>query len=181
MSLSFYQSWQNKFSTHSVLKYFWQFWGADSVVLFVPVFLYVITLPTAKQIIILSFLALAFSRGLVKEAIYFFYKKQRPYQKYNLRPPEFSFFSFTTDRADSFPSGHPMALASIATVVLYFSFWLGIVIYIVTILTAWGRVLIAYHYPEDIVGGFILGCICGGFVLFLYTGGYLPNMLNLVK
>jgi membrane-associated phospholipid phosphatase len=180
MSLSFFQAWQNEFSTHPKLKLFWEAWSASSILLFLPMVIYLFTRPNGKVAILMLVVSVLLARGVVAEIIYFFYKKQRPYQKYALKPPEFFLFSFTTHREDSFPSGHIIAMSAMACVFSVFSFWLGIIAYSICVMTALARVLTAYHYPKDVVVGFILGSLCGFLTIYLYILGYLPNILKLV-
>lgn len=57
----------------------------------------------------------------------------------------------------SFPSSHSTLAFALAFSVLMFNRPLGILMLILAILVAWGRVFVGVHYPLDILGGAILG------------------------
>jgi len=57
----------------------------------------------------------------------------------------------------SFPSSHSMVAFALAFTVLWFNRPLGIVMLILAVLVAWGRVFVGVHYPLDVAAGAILG------------------------
>lgn len=89
-------------------------------------------------------------------------------------------------RGASFPSGHTATAFSIAAV---FAWWAGsipdrwrrvtvrIALYVVAILTGVARIYGGAHYPLDVVGGALLGLLCGWLVTRLskrLLGPYSP-------
>lgn len=61
----------------------------------------------------------------------------------------------------SFPSRHLACAAVIATVALYFSSLLGIVLYAVALGLAYIRFALGLHYPSDLLAGLSLGVFIG--------------------
>jgi undecaprenyl-diphosphatase len=109
-------------------------------------------------LIVQSLAALFLSRVLITNAISYFYKKQRPYQKYKFTPVYFSkLFSFKTDMQASFPSGHMAGLAAMSAVLWFYYPCLGLMAAILTILAGIFRTLMGYHYVVDVVAGILIG------------------------
>jgi len=61
----------------------------------------------------------------------------------------------------------------LATLVFLYNKKLGIIFYILAVLVGVGRVLALVHYPVDILGGAILGIICG-FIVFKLANRIIP-------
>ncbi len=62
---------------------------------------------------------------------------------------------------NSFPSRHVGCAFVIATVSLPFVPWLAILSFIGGVLLAYVRFALGLHYPSDLVGGAVLGIVCG--------------------
>ena len=100
------------------------------------------------------------SRGVFVEIIRHFYHRQRPYLVQNIQP-------LLNETSWSFPSGHASFMFAIATVVFIKNRRLGVVMFILSILTGWGRVMAHVHWTSDIIGGAVLGILVGLGVYYL--------------
>ncbi len=65
------------------------------------------------------------------------------------------------DVNNSFPSRHVACAFVIATVLLPFTTWLGIIGLVCACLLAYIRFSLGLHYPSDLFGGAIIGVVCG--------------------
>lgn len=61
---------------------------------------------------------------------------------------------------NSFPSDHSAAAGAIAGIASLYSRPLGILLWILAVATAAGRVLAGLHYPVDAIVGLVLGGLC---------------------
>lgn len=61
----------------------------------------------------------------------------------------------------SFPSGHTASSFAAAVVLGYYINGWRYVFYIFATLIAFSRIYLCVHYPSDIIGGIVLGVICG--------------------
>lgn len=62
----------------------------------------------------------------------------------------------------SFPSDHLAALGAVTICAWLTSRRLGIVTAIIAAVVAFARVFVGVHYVSDVIGGFVLGMLCGG-------------------
>ena len=67
----------------------------------------------------------------------------------------------------SFPSGHTSSSFAVAVVFLRSNSNISTIIVLIALAIAFSRMYLKVHYPSDIVGGMILGTICGG-IIFNY-------------
>ncbi len=67
----------------------------------------------------------------------------------------------------SFPSGHAASIAGLAVAVYSLNPKLGVVLFIMAILTGLSRIVLGVHYPTDVLAGWILGAVIGWLVVFL--------------
>lgn len=65
----------------------------------------------------------------------------------------------------SFPSGHTAACFAVAVVLLIKYKWKAIPALIIALLVALSRIYLCVHYPSDVLGGILIGSLCG-------VGGY---------
>ncbi len=65
----------------------------------------------------------------------------------------------------SFPSGHTAACFAVTVVLLIKYKWKAIPALIVALLVALSRIYLCVHYPSDVLGGMLIGSLCG-------VGGY---------
>ena len=165
-----YLQFQKLLTTHKLFRYFWQFWSNYAFIFFAIAGLIVITttdLTTVqKPLLVLSIVSFIVARVLIVTAINIFYKRRRPYQRFNFVPIVSKFFSLATDRPNSFPSRHTTAYFSVAVIVLLFIPALGSALIIVSLLAGSARVILGYHWPSDILGGAIVGTVVAVLTVF---------------
>lgn len=61
----------------------------------------------------------------------------------------------------SFPSRHLSCACCIATLFLPFAIWAAIPLYLCACALAYARFALGWHYPSDLLGGGVLGVLCG--------------------
>ncbi len=77
----------------------------------------------------------------------------------------------------SFPSGHSVAVFEMALVVSWYckrmhrGVW-GFVAYAAAILIAFSRIYVGVHYPSDVLGGFVIGTVCGILAILIVNAIY---------
>ena len=67
----------------------------------------------------------------------------------------------------SFPSGHTMASFAVAPIIYRANKKWGIAAYILAGLIGFSRMYLYVHYPSDVLGGMLIGCLCGVVSVFL--------------
>ena len=88
--------------------------------------------------------------------------RPRPFERYSLPLP-----LGHVPHDPSFPSGHAaMAFAS-ATVLSYFRPRLAAAFFLLAVAIGFARVYVGVHYPLDVLGGAVLGCVVGALVIAL--------------
>jgi undecaprenyl-diphosphatase len=101
------------------------------------------------------------SRGIITEAIRFFWQRSRPFVEQDLTP------LIEHVASPSFPSGHAALYFAIATIVYAHNKKAGIFFFAGAVLIGMGRVLADIHWPSDIVAGAIVWIISGLLVVQL--------------
>ena len=61
----------------------------------------------------------------------------------------------------SFPSGHTLSSFAAATALCYYNRLSGAMAYIPAALIAFSRLYACVHYPTDVLGGLLIGILCG--------------------
>lgn len=61
----------------------------------------------------------------------------------------------------SFPSGHALSSFAAATALCYHWRWAGIAAYVPAAMIAFSRLYACVHYPTDVLGGAVIGALCG--------------------
>ena len=103
---------------------------------------------------VVSFLPLAHTYGCAFEFLFPF---KRPYQAYGLKTEFSKLLSWQTSRFNSFPSSHTASLTALSFGLYLYNPLLGLAGLVLTLLVGIGRVILGYHYPADIIGGFLVG------------------------
>ena len=149
------------------MKKLWILLANYSIFVFLAIGIWVGLMPGGLVYIFLSLLAVIIGRGVFCKLFYILYPKRRPYQSGALEPPFSIFFSWKKLSADSFPSGHVTSLVGISVVFGSFNVWVGLLCFVIALITGIARVRLKYHYPVDVFGGVILGIFTGFVVLYL--------------
>ncbi|WP_431222996.1 undecaprenyl-diphosphate phosphatase [Serratia sp. L9] len=70
-------------------------------------------------------------------------------------------YTFLAHAPDSsFPSDHGTAIFTFALAFLFWHrAWSGVVLMTIAVAIAWSRVFLGVHWPLDMVGGFLVGCV----------------------
>jgi undecaprenyl-diphosphatase len=82
----------------------------------------------------------------------------------------------------SFPSNHAANMAAVAAIGLWFTrrkirwFWL-----LIPLIIGYSRIYLGYHYPLDVLGGWVMGSLMGGGVLWTLKGMLLSPIVNAVS
>ncbi len=113
----------------------------------------------------LGLLSVILARGIITEAIRFFYYRARP----------FSVLQFTPlighDLTGSFPSGHAAAYFALALAVFYLNPKLGKWFLSAALLMGLSRIFTGVHWPSDIVLGALIGLASALLIRRILPGG----------
>lgn len=110
----------------------------------------------ARKAVIMAALSALVAREVVKTVITFFWARNRPFIAHVVHN-----IVGKSDNQASFPSGHAIAMFSIAAAVYSYDKRMGTLMYVMAVLTGFGRIIVGVHYPSDIIGGAILGMLTG--------------------
>lgn len=129
---------------------------------------------TGRAFIALAGAALIVSWGMVVHGIALLLPCPRPYQKFKFIPlAGKALFSRVDTRFNAFPSGHTTAIATLTLVIGYFSVPLALISGVVLLFTALSRILLGYHYPQDVIGGFVIASVVVYMLQFTGVFGYI--------
>lgn len=107
-----------------------------------------------KKAVVLGLVSLILALA-TKSILNYLYLRPRPF----ITHPGLPHLNITVD-PPSFPSGHTLIVF-----VLAYSLWLsgyrklGTMLLLAALLVAAGRVFVGVHYPSDVIGGALVGCI----------------------
>lgn len=161
-----YLNWQKRITESRHFKQFWTFCGIYSVAILLALSLYFL-LTNSGTIVGLALLAFILGRLIISPAIFFFYKKPRPYQALKYTTVTSWFFSPSSTKSTSFPSDHAISFAAISAVYIYFFPHLGAVLILLMLLNGAGRVILGYHYIVDVLAGWFIGLV-SAFIIVYY-------------
>ena len=99
------------------------------------------------------------SRGIITEAVRFFWHRNRPFVEQNIAP------LLDHSASSSFPSGHASFYFAIGTVLYFYNKKAGALFLLASLLVGIARVLAGLHWPSDIAGGALIGILSGFFVV----------------
>jgi membrane-associated phospholipid phosphatase len=88
--------------------------------------------------------------------------RPRPWRRYPEPPP-----LGHVPRDPSFPSGHTAIAFACATMLSYYRPKLAPAFFLLAVAIGFSRVYVGVHYPLDVLGGAVLGLLCGGIVIAL--------------
>jgi undecaprenyl-diphosphatase len=108
-------------------------------------------------------LAVILARGIITEAIRFFYNVARPFATLGFSP-------LIAESGPSFPSGHMAWFFALVVVVWFVSRTWGIWYLALTALMGIARISVGVHWPLDILGGVAVGIASGYFIHWLLRG-----------
>ncbi len=113
-------------------------------------------------------MATILSRGIITEAIRFFYHNPRPFVALSLSP-------LITESSYSFPSGHAVFFFALAMTIFYHNRRLGWWYFALSLINGLARIFVGVHWPLDIAGGIVLG-IFSGFIVHQLIKPYLRQI-----
>ena len=99
-------------------------------------------------------IAIILARGIITEAIRFFYHNPRPFEA-------LSFSALISESSSSFPSGHAAFFFALAMTVFYYGRRLGWWFLAFAFVVGLARVFAGVHWPLDILGGAGVGISSG--------------------
>jgi membrane-associated phospholipid phosphatase len=158
---------QEKLKTDNAFQIFWQFWSNYSFVFFLPLGVLILQDQNHPTYIAFGLAAMILSRGVFAKLINYFIKRKRPYQALNFEPHTSVFLSQKTADPNSFPSRHMLTYASVAAFTFVVSPVQCIILLAVTAMTGAARVVMGFHYPSDVIAGYVIGVILGLFFAVL--------------
>lgn len=162
-----FEYFQNQLRKRSWFRYFWEFWALYAII-FVPLTgLFILNILGNLSVILIASASLVFARGIISPLIYLICKKPRPYQKYKFIPRTFIFLSTVTDRHNAFPSDHILSLAALSTATFFYFPIIAGLGFVLALLVGWGRIVLGYHDLVDVLGGLLIGVLCGLFISVL--------------
>lgn len=105
------------------------------------------------------FTAVALARLGVVELIHLFWSRSRPFVENNVN------LLIGHEKTGSFPSGHATLFFALSTVIYLHNKKAGIIFFIASLFISLARIFAGVHWPTDILGGAVLGAICGWLVV----------------
>ncbi|MDO8633170.1 MAG: phosphatase PAP2 family protein [Candidatus Wildermuthbacteria bacterium] len=112
--------------------------------------------------LVLEMLAAAvLSRGIITEAIRFFFPQDRPFVENGITP------IIEHSASSSFPSGHASLFFALGTVLYFYNKKAGILFLLASAAIGIARVFAGLHWPIDIIAGALIGIGSGWVVVKL--------------
>jgi len=112
------------------------------------------------KVLLAPVLAGAFSRFIINEPVYYFYKRKRPLESVPTHQ------LIKKPNHPSFPSGHTSLLFAVSVTLFFFSVTTGAIFTLLSLLVGISRVFVGVHWPSDILGGVLAGIVSSLLVYF---------------
>jgi len=113
------------------------------------------------NIFITPVLAGLFSRFILNESVYFFYKRKRPSETVDTNQ------LLKNPNHPALPSGHASFFFAVSFALLFLDFNLGIIFLIASFFIGFFRVFAGVHWPSDILSGIVAGGISATIINYL--------------
>ena len=112
-------------------------------------------------IICALFITSILGEGIIKHIV----KRKRPFTKMNICDQ----LIIGTPSTYSFPSGHTASSFSVAAVFVAINSEISFLIVLIATLIALSRIYLKVHYVSDVIGGAVLGWLCGTITAHLFN------------
>ena len=120
------------------------------------------------EVAVAAFASALLARGVIVEAIRFFYDRPRPFSVMEVN-------QLLTNSPGSFPSGHAALFFALSTAVYLYDRKWGIGFFIASALVSLTRVMSGIHWPSDILGGALIGIGSALLVAKLANRHFIPE------
>jgi undecaprenyl-diphosphatase len=107
-------------------------------------------------------LAALISRGILTEAIRYFYERPRPFAILGFSP-------LVGETSSSFPSGHAAFFFALGFIILSINRKWGYWFLLLAFLNGLARVFVGVHYPSDILGGILTGLVAWAVIHLIFN------------
>jgi len=145
----------------SIAVFFAQYAGYGLLIFLAILFLWN---RTYGAVLFQALVAAFISRGILTEAIRFFWHRARPFETLSFPP----LVQKLSEVYASFPSGHAAFYFAISIVVFLHSKKMGSIFLAVSFLMGIARIYGGVHWASDIVGGVLLGIASGLFISWVF-------------
>ncbi|HUX35979.1 MAG TPA: phosphatase PAP2 family protein [Candidatus Paceibacterota bacterium] len=105
-------------------------------------------------------IAVILSRGIITEAMRFFYFSPRPFDALNFQP-------LIPESGSSLPSGHMAFFFALSMIIYFYNKHWGIWYFLLSAIIGVARIFVGVHWPSDIIAGMLIGVLSGIFVHWL--------------
>lgn len=156
-----YSQWQARLGRGGVYKLWWQFWSNYSWLAILPIFAYIFVYFADETFVIEIIVAFFLSRIVIVPIVAKLFPKARPYQQYKFEPITSLFLSHKTSVLNSFPSSHVISIMACSGVMFFTHPLLASLFFGIGLMTGLGRIVLSFHYPQDVLFSTFSGLIIG--------------------